>query len=155
MLWDVQASTLVLFGDDDPLAPVANGKIISYLLPNSRLLVLEGEGHLMVMDERSASHAVIREFLSAEDPERSESWTRGSRVDARQVRDALTLDRRQLRPLSLLDARARRTWLGRAVSQTNIGPATVAGTATTEQQAVRVANVVPPARPKGPMTSRR
>lgn len=126
----VRAPTLVLAGGDDPLAPPTNAKIISYLLPHSRLLVLEGEGHLMIMDEQSASHAAIRDYLSAEDPELSEAWQRGIEVDARQLREALAGVRRQVPPLSLLDARARRRWLGRALSQADDGPPVVGAART-------------------------
>ncbi len=131
LLKDVQARTLVLSGEDDPLAPVVNGKIISYLLPHGRLLVLQGEGHLMIMDEQSASQAAIRDFLSAEDPEASAPWLEGTHVDAAQLRDALARVRRQLPPLSLLDARARRRYLGRAVSQARSGPPPLTGAART------------------------
>lgn len=112
LLRAVQARTLVLSGADDPLAPAVNGMIISHLLPHSRLLVLQDEGHLMILDEQSASHAAIRDFLSAPDPELSSSWTTGARIDAQQLHDELARPRRQVPPLSWLDARARRRWLG-------------------------------------------
>jgi pimeloyl-ACP methyl ester carboxylesterase len=131
VLRDVQARTLVLSGSDDPLAPVTNGAIISYLLPHSRLGVLEGEGHLLVLDEQSGSHAAIRDFLSADDPEQSAPWAEGRRVDERQLRQELALVRRQVPPLSWLDARARRRWLGRVAGQRADGSGPQPGMART------------------------
>ena len=111
LLRDISAATLVLAGSDDPLAPATNAKIISHLVPSSRLVVLEGEGHLLMVDERSAAHAAVREFLTSADLESASVWRDGRDVDAREVRAALDAEPRQLPPLSLLDARARRRWL--------------------------------------------
>lgn len=131
VLRDVQARTLVLSGGDDPLAPVTNATMIAYLLPHARLHVLEGEGHLMALDEQSASHALIRDFLSAQDPEQSHAWTQGVRVESGQLQDALALIRRQLPPLSWLDARARRRWLGPVVTHPGEGSSPQPGLART------------------------
>ena len=73
-LRDVPHATLILAGDDDPLIPVINGMILSYLLPNARLLVVRSEGHLMMMDQDSRTHPAIREFLTADDLETTGIW---------------------------------------------------------------------------------
>ena len=111
LLHTITQPTLVLAGGDDPLAPATNGKIIAHLLANSRLLVLEGEGHLLMVDEKGVAHAAVREFLMSEDVESTSVWRNGLDIDARDVRSALAAEPRQLPPLSLLDARARRRWL--------------------------------------------
>ena len=111
LLRDISQPTLVLAGSDDPLSPTTNAKIIAYLVPNSRLVVLEDDGHLLMIDERSASHAAVREFLSATDVEHAEVWREGQDVDAVHVRTALAEAPRQLPPLSILDTLARRRWL--------------------------------------------
>lgn len=107
----IEQPALVLAGDDDPLTPPANGLIIASLLPHGRLLVLPGEGHLMIPDERSAAHPAIRDFLSAPDAYESDAWSRARDVSHDEVRAALATSPRQLPPLSVLDAAARRRWL--------------------------------------------
>lgn len=111
LLRTISQPTLVLAGSDDPLAPATNAKIIAHLVPDSRLLILEGEGHLLMVDDRSAAHAAVHEFLAAADVERSEVWRQGLDVDAGDVRAALAAAPRQLPPLSVLDTWARRRWL--------------------------------------------
>lgn len=111
LLRSISQPTLVLAGSDDPLSPTTNAKIIAHLVPNSRLVIFEDEGHLLMVDERSEAHAAVREFLTAADLEQAPVWRDGQDVDALDVRVALAAAPRQLPPLSLLDARARRRWL--------------------------------------------
>ena len=111
LLSRVEQPTLVLSGGDDPLAPAVNGMMIASLLGNGRLLVLDGEGHLMVLDETGGSHPAIRDFLTSKNPYKSAVWGRAANVRAEDVRDELSRARRQLPPLSLLDAAARWRWL--------------------------------------------
>ncbi len=58
--------TLVLAGDDDPIIPLANARIMHRLLPHSRLHVYPG-GHLGVLTE-SDDLAPIEDFLTSADP---------------------------------------------------------------------------------------
>ncbi|GAC1388490.1 MAG: hypothetical protein NVSMB4_14700 [Acidimicrobiales bacterium] len=107
----VTAPTLVIAGGDDPLAPPINAKMIAHLIPDARLLILEEEGHLMMVDERGAAHAAVREFLMAPDHATSDVWQRAVVVKASDLSKALAKAPRQLPPLSLFDSRARRRWL--------------------------------------------
>jgi pimeloyl-ACP methyl ester carboxylesterase len=50
-------------GDDDPIIPAVNGRILARLLPDARLHVVEGGGHLFLLDDAEASAEVIDEFL--------------------------------------------------------------------------------------------
>lgn len=59
--------TLVLAGDDDPIIPVANARIMHRLLPHSRLHVYPG-GHLGVLTESDELATIIEEFLVSPDP---------------------------------------------------------------------------------------
>ncbi len=111
LLPHVRHPTLVLSGGDDPLAPVVNGMMIAHLLPQGRLLVLDGEGHLMALDGHSGSHPAIREFVSADDVHATQVWSRAREIDAGALRAALSAAPRQLPPLNLIDALARRRWL--------------------------------------------
>jgi poly(3-hydroxyalkanoate) depolymerase len=56
--------TLVMAGDDDPIVPVLNGRILARLMPHARLEVITGGGHLFLLEEAERSAAVVREFLA-------------------------------------------------------------------------------------------
>ena len=55
--------TLVMSGDDDPIIPTVNGRIIARLIPGARLHIVLGGGHLFLLEEAASSAAVIEEFL--------------------------------------------------------------------------------------------
>jgi poly(3-hydroxyalkanoate) depolymerase len=57
--------TLVLHGDDDPLVPLANARWMSRRIPDSRLHVLRGAGHLFLVDEPGRVVETIGDFLTA------------------------------------------------------------------------------------------
>lgn len=63
----VRQPTLLLAGDDDPIIPLANARIMHRLLPHSKLHVYPG-GHLGVLTESDALAGIIEEFLTATDP---------------------------------------------------------------------------------------
>jgi pimeloyl-ACP methyl ester carboxylesterase len=63
----VAQPTLVMAGTDDPLVPVANGRILASFIPDARL-VTTGDGHLFLVTSASESAEIISEFLSL--PER-------------------------------------------------------------------------------------
>ena len=44
-LGEIEAPTLVIHGDDDPLFPLPHGEALAREIPNAELLVLEGVGH--------------------------------------------------------------------------------------------------------------
>ena len=56
--------TLVLHGDDDPVVPLANARLIAYLVPRARLHVVRGGGHLLLLDSTPDVLPVITGFLS-------------------------------------------------------------------------------------------
>lgn len=111
MIPRIEAPTLVLTGDDDPLTPVVNAMLITHLLKRGRLRVFPGEGHLMMMDEQSASHAAIKQFLTAECAQRSTAWKHGSTVSPDELRTAFEQVSFQLPPWSMVNAAARRRHL--------------------------------------------
>jgi poly(3-hydroxyalkanoate) depolymerase len=61
----VAAETLVLLGDDDPIVHPVNGRILTRLLPNARLRVVPGAGHLFLIDQPEEAAAIVCEFLGA------------------------------------------------------------------------------------------
>jgi poly(3-hydroxyoctanoate) depolymerase len=67
-LHKLKQPTLVLAGSDDPLVPTANARILSLLIPNNRLFIVPGGGHLFLLYSIGKVAPVIREFLDARDP---------------------------------------------------------------------------------------
>lgn len=60
--------TLVLAGDDDPIIPLTNAKVMARLIPRARLHVYHG-GHLAVLTDSAQLAPVIDEFLSDAAPD--------------------------------------------------------------------------------------
>jgi pimeloyl-ACP methyl ester carboxylesterase len=111
LLSRIEHPVLVVAGDDDPLTPVANGMLLASMLPNGRLLVCAGEGHLMVMDTDSAAQPAIREFLSVERLDQAKVWRRAARITPEELETALRTGPIQLPPWSIINSAARRRWL--------------------------------------------
>ena len=59
--------TLVLSGNDDPLVPLINGRILARLIPGARLEVVD-DGHLFLMSSPHRVVPTIRDFLSIPGP---------------------------------------------------------------------------------------
>ncbi|MGQ0620071.1 MAG: poly(3-hydroxyalkanoate) depolymerase [Panacagrimonas sp.] len=59
--------TLIMAGNDDPVIPLINARVMAKLIPRSRLHVVD-DGHLFLISNADESSAVIRSFLDAEEP---------------------------------------------------------------------------------------
>ena len=57
--------TLILAGDDDPIIPVANARIMHRLIPRSELHVYHG-GHLELAADAKRMGAIVEQFLDAD-----------------------------------------------------------------------------------------
>ena len=55
---------LLLAGDDDPIIPLVNARLMERLIPNSRLHVYHG-GHLGLVTEAARLAPVVDDFLTA------------------------------------------------------------------------------------------
>lgn len=55
--------TLIMGGDDDPIVPLINSRILYWLIPRSYLHVVRGGGHLFLLLRANESAGVIRRFL--------------------------------------------------------------------------------------------
>ena len=55
--------TLVIGGDDDPSVPLPNARVLAARTPNARLHVVNGGGHLFLLDEPENVAGVISAFL--------------------------------------------------------------------------------------------
>jgi poly(3-hydroxyalkanoate) depolymerase len=62
-LWRIRQQTLVLQGRDDPMVRPANARLLSWLLPNSRLEVLDC-GHLFMLTRARKVADLITEFIA-------------------------------------------------------------------------------------------
>ena len=56
--------TLVMAGSDDPIVPLANGRIMAKLIPDARLVTLD-DGHLFLLTSAQKSAQLIIEFLNS------------------------------------------------------------------------------------------
>jgi poly(3-hydroxyalkanoate) depolymerase len=68
---------LILAGDDDPIIPLANARIMHQLMPRSQLHIYHG-GHLDLVLEAEPMAAIVEAFLTAEN--RSATGNRSSRA---------------------------------------------------------------------------
>ena len=66
----LRTDTLIMMGDEDQIVPLINGKFLNSLIPNSRLEVIKGGGHLFLMAEADLCIHLIREFLQEQRFER-------------------------------------------------------------------------------------
>ena len=62
-LRSIRHQTLVLCGDDDPVTPHVNHRIIARLIPSARLHTVQGGGHLALLDSAHEVGPVITAFL--------------------------------------------------------------------------------------------
>jgi pimeloyl-ACP methyl ester carboxylesterase len=62
----VPQPALVVAGDDDPSVPLLNARLLARRLPNARLHVIKGGGHLFLLDEPHSAVPQIRAFLDEE-----------------------------------------------------------------------------------------
>lgn len=65
--------TLILAGDLDRIVPLANARILSALIPNSRLQVIKGAGHLFFVSRADEKVPMIRNFLRQHKVRRSQA----------------------------------------------------------------------------------
>jgi pimeloyl-ACP methyl ester carboxylesterase len=61
----LRTPTLILAGDDDPIIPVVNARIMHRLIPDSALHVYSG-GHLELAADAGRLAAVVQDFLNAD-----------------------------------------------------------------------------------------
>jgi poly(3-hydroxyoctanoate) depolymerase len=60
--------TLVLAGDDDPIVPLVNARILARYIPNARLHVVRHGGHLFLLESPAEIAALVVGFLTADRP---------------------------------------------------------------------------------------
>lgn len=68
--------TLIVAGDQDPSVPLRNARLLAARLPDARLHVVKGGGHLFLLDEPQNVVGPIRAFLDEDGPARQSSGPR-------------------------------------------------------------------------------
>lgn len=67
VLPQVTAPTLIVWGADDPVAPVRTGHLLANVLPHARLTVLDQAEHVPMRESPAAFRAAVMPFLAAPD----------------------------------------------------------------------------------------
>ena len=104
----IQAPTLVVAGDDDPLVPLSNALMMAARIPRARVFVGRGEGHFQLLDEDSPTLPAIREFLVADRLADAPVWRSARRVQPEQVAAQLRSDGLGALPWGAVSAVVRR-----------------------------------------------
>src|SRR5258707_8250533 len=79
--------TLILAGDDDPLIPLANARLLQLLIPNARLQVYHG-GHLSLVTEAPDLAPGVDGVLAPAEPRRDPRTTRPTATSTRSSRSS-------------------------------------------------------------------
>jgi pimeloyl-ACP methyl ester carboxylesterase len=58
---------LIVAGEKDPLVPVANARFLAIRIPDARLHVVRGAGHLLLIDQPEEVADIISDFLTDTD----------------------------------------------------------------------------------------
>lgn len=65
----ISADTLLVWGREDQIVPVRHSELLRAAVPRSVLYVIEGAGHLPMVEKRETFHRLIRDFvLGVEEP---------------------------------------------------------------------------------------
>ena len=63
--------TLLVWGDKDNIAPLRTGKMLNFLLPNARLVVIPESGHVPMRDTRTQLNKIILDAVANPIPARA------------------------------------------------------------------------------------
>jgi pimeloyl-ACP methyl ester carboxylesterase len=74
VLAKIEAPTLIVWGEHDTLTPLTIGEQIAARIPNARLVVLPGAGHVPMWDQPAAFNSAVVAFL--ESPSTNDGPTR-------------------------------------------------------------------------------
>jgi poly(3-hydroxyoctanoate) depolymerase len=66
LAWRIACPTLIVSGTDDPLIPEINARILQRAIKGSQLYLVQGGGHLMMLDSAYELAPVIMTFLDAQ-----------------------------------------------------------------------------------------
>ncbi len=61
----IEAPTLILHGEQDPLMPVGNAFLLARRIPNARLVILPNASHFFTTDQPELAHRIVLDFLAS------------------------------------------------------------------------------------------
>ena len=82
----IQHETLVIAGDDDPLVPIANARMLAERIPSAALEIVEGAGHLFLWDDAENLGRRVSRFLNHTGTRRTSGPARPARARRRYQR---------------------------------------------------------------------
>jgi pimeloyl-ACP methyl ester carboxylesterase len=59
----VRAETLVVTGDEDVVVPTQNSRNLAAAIPNARLKIIEGTGHMAFVEKAAEFNRIVAMFL--------------------------------------------------------------------------------------------
>jgi poly(3-hydroxyalkanoate) depolymerase len=65
-LRSLRQQTLVLSGDDDPIVPLINGRILARCIPHAQLQIVRHGGHLFLLESPAEIAGLVAAFLSGD-----------------------------------------------------------------------------------------
>jgi pimeloyl-ACP methyl ester carboxylesterase len=65
----IAVPTLIIWGEEDPVVPIASAAELKAHLPNSQLVTLPGMGHLLIEEAPTQCASEIQSWISRLDPE--------------------------------------------------------------------------------------
>jgi poly(3-hydroxyalkanoate) depolymerase len=65
---DLRQPTLIVHGDDDPIVPLLNARVLAHRIGRARMHVVPGGGHLLLLDSADEVFPVITDFLDSHEP---------------------------------------------------------------------------------------
>ena len=60
----IATPTLVISGDEDYVVPTQNSRNLAAAIPNARLAIIEGTGHMAFVEKANEFNRLVREFLT-------------------------------------------------------------------------------------------
>jgi poly(3-hydroxyoctanoate) depolymerase len=60
----LRVPTLVLHGEQDPVVPVLNARMLARRIPDARLEIVPGAGHMLLFDEPEKAASILERFLA-------------------------------------------------------------------------------------------
>lgn len=64
----IQAPTLVVTGDQDAMAPVANSRLLAERIPDAELVLVEGAGHAYLLEQPERSRDLLADWVDRRSP---------------------------------------------------------------------------------------
>lgn len=68
--------TLILWGDNDLIAPLRTGKVLAAQMPQAQLTIIAGSGHEPMLDQTDRLNSLLTSYLNADDTALAEYFVR-------------------------------------------------------------------------------